>query len=113
MSHITPNCFVATYYLFRVITLVMVVGVTCHQTSKQITTIAEKNAILAPAVCVGPQVQKGNIKAAIDTTKQSIKELRQITAQLKLGDDLESEQSVYYNPKALGSSLPKGNMIFK
>ncbi|KAK1436080.1 hypothetical protein QVD17_01855 [Tagetes erecta] len=80
------------------------------QTSKQIISAVDRNAIGALAVCVDPQIQKGNIKATKDTTKQNLKELRQITAQLKLGNELESEQSIYYNPKTLGSSLPKGEI---
>ncbi|XP_076894885.1 cyclin-A2-1-like [Bidens hawaiensis] len=80
------------------------------QTSKRTRNLVEKNAIVAPAVCVGPQLQKGEIKAAEDMTKQSINELRQITAQLKLVNDLEIKPSIYYNPKALGSSLPKGEI---
>ncbi|KAI3522450.1 hypothetical protein L1887_00220 [Cichorium endivia] len=56
-----------------------------------------------PAVCVDPQGQKGKVKAKEDIlTKQNIKELREITSQLKLANDLESEPSLYINPKAGG-----------
>lgn len=56
-----------------------------------------------PAVCVDPQGQKGKVKAKEDiVTKQNIKELREITSQLKLANDLESEPSLYINPKAGG-----------
>ncbi|KAI3687391.1 hypothetical protein L1987_81086 [Smallanthus sonchifolius] len=90
--------------------LVMLVGVTGCQTSKQTRSVVEKNAMVAQAVCVGPQVQKEKIKETEDMTKRSITELRQITAQLKLVNDLKSEPSIHYNPKALGSSLPKGEI---
>ncbi|KAI3822046.1 hypothetical protein L1987_09627 [Smallanthus sonchifolius] len=88
----------------------MLVGATGCQTSKQTRSVVEKNAMVAQAVYVGPQVQKGKIKETEDMPKQSIKELRQITAQLKLVNDLKSEPSIHYNPKALGSSLPKGEI---
>ncbi|KAI3823733.1 hypothetical protein L1987_05173 [Smallanthus sonchifolius] len=69
------------------------------------TNVAEKNAMVAPTVYVGPQVWKGKTKATQDMTEQSIKELREITSQLKLVNDLESKPSI-----ALGSSLPKGEI---
>ncbi|KAK9079810.1 hypothetical protein SSX86_001483 [Deinandra increscens subsp. villosa] len=81
------------------------------QTSKQTRIVVEKNAMVAPAVCMGPQVRKGKIKATEDVTKQNIKELRQITAQLKLVNDLESKPSIYNSPKALGSSFPTGGEL--
>ncbi|KAJ9555682.1 hypothetical protein OSB04_010296 [Centaurea solstitialis] len=99
------------------------------QTSKQLRrSSAKKNDMVAPAVCVGLQDQMGKAKATEDMTKQSIKELREITSQLKLVNDLESEPSIYKNPKAGGmpalvpgkpasinqfgleSSLPKGEI---
>ncbi|KAJ0770283.1 putative cyclin domain-containing protein [Helianthus annuus] len=80
------------------------------QASKNTRTVVEWNTMVVPAVCVGPQDQKGKIKVTDDMTKQSVKELRQITAQLKLVNDLESKPSIYYNPKALRSSLPKGEL---
>ncbi|KAI7757241.1 hypothetical protein M8C21_023762 [Ambrosia artemisiifolia] len=74
------------------------------QTSKQTrTNVAGKNAMVAPTVSVGPWDCKGKTKAAEDVTDHSIKELREITAQLKLVNDLESEPSI-----ALGSTLAKG-----
>ncbi|KAI3707177.1 hypothetical protein L6452_25469 [Arctium lappa] len=101
------------------------------QTSKQLRrSTAKKNDMAAPAVCVGPQDQMGKAKATEDMTKQSIRELREITSQLKLVNDLESEPSIYRNPKAGGmpvlvpvkstsnnqsgleSSLPKGEIKF-
>ncbi|KAI3716815.1 hypothetical protein L1987_67984 [Smallanthus sonchifolius] len=76
------------------------------QTSKQTRkNVAEKNAMVAPTVYVGPQVWKGKTKATQDMTEQSIKELREITSQLKLVNDLESKPII-----ALGSSLPKGEI---
>ncbi|KAK1408157.1 hypothetical protein QVD17_39792 [Tagetes erecta] len=74
------------------------------QTSKQIrTNVAKKNDMVAPTVYVGPQVRIGKTKATQLMTEQSIKELREITSQLKLANDLENEPSI-----ALGSSFPKG-----
>ncbi|MFS8003118.1 putative cyclin domain-containing protein [Helianthus anomalus] len=80
------------------------------QASKNTGIVVEWNTMVVPAVCVGPQDQKGKIKVTDDMTKQSVKELRQITAQLKLVNDLENKPSIYYNPKALRSSLPKGEI---
>ncbi|KAL8226811.1 hypothetical protein R6Q57_016643 [Mikania cordata] len=74
------------------------------QTSKQTkANVAKKNAMVAPTVYVGHNFQKGIIKATQDMTEQSIKELREITSQLKLVNDLENKPSI-----ALGSSLLKG-----
>ncbi|XP_076886649.1 cyclin-A2-1-like isoform X1 [Bidens hawaiensis] len=74
------------------------------QTSKQLrTNVVGKNAMVASAVFVGPRSCKGKMKETEDVTEQSIKELREITSQLKLVNDLESKPSV-----ALESSLLKG-----
>ncbi|KAM0011474.1 putative cyclin domain-containing protein [Helianthus debilis subsp. tardiflorus] len=73
---------------------------TCKQTR---TNVAGKNAMVAPTVYVGPWDRKGKTKATEDVTEQSIKELREITSQLKLVNGLESKPSI-----ALGSTLPKG-----
>ncbi|KAK9072074.1 hypothetical protein SSX86_008506 [Deinandra increscens subsp. villosa] len=90
---------------FKAIALVMPIDVTGCQTSKQTrTNVVGKNAMVAPTVYVGPQVRKGKTKETQDMTEQSIKELREITSQLKLVNDLESEPSI-----ALGRSLPKGD----
>ncbi|XP_024985204.1 cyclin-A2-1-like [Cynara cardunculus var. scolymus] len=70
------------------------------QTSKQLRSTAKKNDMVEPAVCMGLQDQMGKAKATEDMTKQSIRELREITSQLKLVNDLESEPSIYRNPKA-------------
>nr|XP_043613060.1 cyclin-A2-1-like [Erigeron canadensis]XP_043613061.1 cyclin-A2-1-like [Erigeron canadensis]XP_043613062.1 cyclin-A2-1-like [Erigeron canadensis] len=100
------------------------------QTSMQLRSAAEKNVTMVPAVCVGPEVRKGKTKATEDMTKQSIKELREITSQLKLVNDLEMEPSMFKNPKVgvlpamilgnstynnlsgLGSSSPTGEIKF-
>ncbi|KAL8244768.1 hypothetical protein R6Q59_011026 [Mikania micrantha] len=79
------------------------------QTSKQTRCVIEKD-MAASTVCMGPQVQKRKIKATEDMTKQNIKELKQITAQLKLVKELESKPNIYYNPKTFGSLLPKGEI---
>lgn len=67
-------------------------------------SVAEKKEMVAPAVYVGPQVQKRKAKATEDMTKPSIKELREITSQLKLMNDLETEPSIYKIPKVGGMS---------
>ncbi|KAL8256151.1 hypothetical protein R6Q59_031218 [Mikania micrantha] len=59
--------------------------------------------MVAPTVYMGHNFRKGKTKATQDKTEQSIKELREITSQLKLVNDLENKPSV-----ALGSSLLKG-----
>ncbi|PWA78182.1 Cyclin A/B/D/E [Artemisia annua] len=64
--------------------------------------VAEKKDMVAPAVYVGPQVQKRKAKATEDMTKPSIKELREITSQLKLMNDLDTEPSIYKIPKVGG-----------
>nr|GEW10141.1 cyclin A/B/D/E [Tanacetum cinerariifolium] len=75
-----------------------------NETSKQTKSVADKKAVVAPAVYVGPQVQKRKAKATEDMTKQNIKELREITSQLKLVNDLETEPSIYKVPKVGGMS---------
>lgn len=118
MSNFNSNIYFATYYLFRAMALVKIVDVTGFQTSKE----------TGRAVCAGPQVRKGKAKATEDMTKQTIKELREITSQLKLVNDSESRTSIYKNPKAMvmssfmhrkstsnnqstfASSVPKGNL---
>ncbi|KAM0046370.1 putative cyclin domain-containing protein [Helianthus debilis subsp. tardiflorus] len=89
---------------------IKIINGTKIQASKNTRIVVGWNTMVVPAVCVGPQDQKGKIKVTDDMTKQSVKELRQITAQLKLVNDLESKPSIYYNPKALRSSLPKGEI---